>query len=409
MKITETSLKRIIREELGRLDEAPEQTDWAKVLPKGIVKWDGGKKKRTAVETIQKALKALSEKGLASDPGTPDGKYGTNTANSITSFQRKKALKQDGDYGPNTRKAMVDALKVEVPEATPTPEPELKPSGKKELLTQPLGKGNQAITRIIRMLDGDAYGQLAATVGAAAEGNFGRAAQKYAKMAIAAYPQGMIGKLYTGNADQFTDSSASGASLARISRKTLMPTKSAYMNEFINATLLSIVTGEEVNVDLGVKAFFAVSEQEASAARSKRDKGLVNVKRYASNNGKFGPNHRKYAKRLKDAYDKVRKKYPLHPVLPENMPPSEKNISDLKADLAPRLKRVALVGKTINDPRFGTKNAPQSAQITLNMRHLLDKLRVLPIDSNSASQVLIPKTAFKAVMMADRKARGLKT
>ena len=111
-KITRRQLRKIIKEEVSSLVEEDTETDWADTLPTGIVKYDGGKKKRTDVEAIQKALKALAKLKHTSDPGTVDGRYGNNTVNSIKAFQRKASdVKVDGDYGPQTRKAMVDLLK----------------------------------------------------------------------------------------------------------------------------------------------------------------------------------------------------------------------------------------------------------------------------------------------------------
>ena len=114
MKITRKHLRQIIKEELSRIvEEAPKtaKTDWDKILPTGIVKYDQGKKKRDAVEVIQKALKALAADGRTWDPGTADGRYGNKTVKSIKYFQTKtQGLKPDGDYGPNTRKAMIAAF-----------------------------------------------------------------------------------------------------------------------------------------------------------------------------------------------------------------------------------------------------------------------------------------------------------
>ena len=124
-KITRRQLRKIIKEEVSSLVEEDTETDWANTLPTGIVKYDGGKKKRTDVEAIQKALKALAKLKHTSDPGTVDGRYGNNTVNSIKAFQRKASdVKVDGDYGPQTRKAMVDLLKKAPEEKSDQPKKE---------------------------------------------------------------------------------------------------------------------------------------------------------------------------------------------------------------------------------------------------------------------------------------------
>ena len=411
MKITETSLKRIIREELERLAEAPnktDKTDWAKVLPTGIVKYDEGKKKRTDVEVIQKALKALSVKGLASDPGTPDGKYGMNTLRSIRQVQKKATppLKQDGDYGPDTRKAMLKVLSTE--EETPTKSIDQSKVNKEDKEDEELdldvkaaefsSNDGVAAQELLKILDVNFYGQVANLVQIATSGKFGRAAQRNAKIALQAYPSGGLGRLFTGRPTRIK----SAGDLISISKKTLTPTKSAYMNEFINAVHLSIVSGIPVNVDLAVKAFFAVSEAEAAEARQHRERTLVKLKKHASDGGKFGPNSRSYKKRLKRVIEKVRTQYPMNPVLPENEPPSEKQISAFRVEASKRLKQMATGIETLQGDRYTGPNFVKA-------RKLLDKAFILPADTSNATKVEIPAMGYKAAMMADRKARGLKT
>ena len=121
MKITRRQLRQIIKEEISRLSEREVSqkeiddilnTNWDNVLPKGIVKYDQGKKKGGAVGDIQKALHGLVLLGNTISPGTIDSRYGNNTLKSIRHFQTKtQGLKPDGDYGPNTRKAMIAAFK----------------------------------------------------------------------------------------------------------------------------------------------------------------------------------------------------------------------------------------------------------------------------------------------------------
>ena len=128
-KITRKELRKIITEEISRLVEEDTKTNWAEDLPVGIVKYDKGKKKREDVETIQKALKVIAADGLTWDPGTVDGRYGNKTLKSIKQVQKnaKPTLKQDGDYGPDTRGAMLVGLKAAEEEEVGPPEDKKEP------------------------------------------------------------------------------------------------------------------------------------------------------------------------------------------------------------------------------------------------------------------------------------------
>lgn len=57
------------------------------------------------VKTIQQALNQLGFKA-----GKADGWFGKKTANAVRAFQKSKGLKVDGDPGPNTLKAMLNAV-----------------------------------------------------------------------------------------------------------------------------------------------------------------------------------------------------------------------------------------------------------------------------------------------------------
>ena len=137
MKITRRQLRQIIKEEISRLSEREVSqkeidgilnTNWDSVLPKGIVKYDQGKKKRDDVGAVQRALNGLFLLGNTISPGTIDSRYGNNTLKSIRHFQTKtQGLKPDGDYGPNTRKAMIAAFnKAKEEEGTEKEEPSNK-------------------------------------------------------------------------------------------------------------------------------------------------------------------------------------------------------------------------------------------------------------------------------------------
>tara|TARA_B100001057_G_scaffold253669_1_gene253930 strand:+ start:8724 stop:10628 length:1905 start_codon:yes stop_codon:yes gene_type:complete len=58
------------------------------------------------IKTIQQALNQLGFKA-----GKADGWFGKNTAKAVMAFQKSKGLKVDGDPGPNTLKAMLNAVK----------------------------------------------------------------------------------------------------------------------------------------------------------------------------------------------------------------------------------------------------------------------------------------------------------
>ena len=69
------------------------------------------------IKTIQQALKQLGF-----DAGKADGWFGKKTAKAVRAFQKSKGLKVDGDPGPNTLKAMLNAVlspKLDKKGATP--------------------------------------------------------------------------------------------------------------------------------------------------------------------------------------------------------------------------------------------------------------------------------------------------
>ena len=61
--------------------------------------------KGAGVVLIQKKLRELGY-----DPGTPDGKFGSKTANALKEFQKASGLQADGIYGKLTNKALGELL-----------------------------------------------------------------------------------------------------------------------------------------------------------------------------------------------------------------------------------------------------------------------------------------------------------
>ena len=68
---------------------------------------DGGKKPMQAIKDLQTALSRLDDKY---DPNGIDGKYGNGTYRAVQAFQKDNGLSVDGQAGPNTLKAIQDAL-----------------------------------------------------------------------------------------------------------------------------------------------------------------------------------------------------------------------------------------------------------------------------------------------------------
>ena len=66
---------------------------------------DGGKKPMQAIKDLQTALSRLGH-----DPNGIDGKYGNGTYAAVQAFQKANGLSVDGQAGPNTLKAIQDAL-----------------------------------------------------------------------------------------------------------------------------------------------------------------------------------------------------------------------------------------------------------------------------------------------------------
>ena len=66
---------------------------------------DGGKKPMQAVKDLQTSLSRLGH-----DPNGIDGKYGNGTYAAVQAFQKANGLSVDGQAGPNTLKAIQDAL-----------------------------------------------------------------------------------------------------------------------------------------------------------------------------------------------------------------------------------------------------------------------------------------------------------
>ncbi len=59
------------------------------------------------MKLLQRALARLGY-----SPGTIDGQYGPSTTQAVSRFQRAKGLTEDGILGPDTLRALTNALKT---------------------------------------------------------------------------------------------------------------------------------------------------------------------------------------------------------------------------------------------------------------------------------------------------------
>lgn len=262
MKITETSLKRIIREELKRLDEASEPStlyDYYKSI-------DEKMPSKLARQTKAKSL------GVSSDVVRKIGTAGPAGAKANTVLL-KALLKSDKDNSNQAVKDDVD-LKPSVPKdvrfGDETADEEEEDEAKeqrtdalKSVLTTPMDKElGGKVNAIIDVMDVNIYGPIAAMVGRANKGKYGLAAKK-----SAAELSGK--KLWLAKTDTLPDFSNGGspADLARITKTGLGPaTGNKWMNKLINNLLLGIESGYGISSHVIVSAFLGRQSQGEQAS-----------------------------------------------------------------------------------------------------------------------------------------------